>query len=280
MAGGEDYIPIRTALVDDPDVLALARTLGKDRDLIVGKLVRFWSFAARVTPDGRLGPYSPKEIDEVVGCRGFCYALETFRAGHADPDRRQGWLLKDAETGELSIPKWDEWMSKSAKARAGEAVRKKLQRSCPDKCPDKRPDQSRGEERREEQKAAAESKKTPEISEQQAEGRAPALGSDAQRDICSLLLARVRLLKPTEAAAIAQEPQATRERVLWAIDRWADQEAKADRGAAGRVENPAGYIRSLVQSENGPTPAWRKRNMRRVLGIEGARAAAKENTHG
>lgn len=150
MAGGEDYIPIRTALVDDPDVLALARLLGKDRDLVVGKLVRFWSFAARVTPDGRLGPYTAKEIDDVVVCRGFAKALQTFRENHQDPERRQGWLVQDPATGELSIPKWDEWMSKSAKARAGEAVRKKIQRTCPDKCPDKRPDQRREEKRREE----------------------------------------------------------------------------------------------------------------------------------
>ena len=287
MAGGEDYIPIRTALVDDPDVLWIAQKIrAKDPDLVVGKLVRFWSWAARVTADGRLGPYTAAHIDtRVVGCKGFCEALKTFRS-----DRKEtGWLSQDPQTGELVIPKWDEWMSDSAKARAGESVRKRihrrehrivvLERDMPDECPDIRPEdcpdirldqaeQSRVEQSSREQKGTA---CLPEQAERESRPpRAlPAAEEARQRLLCSMLLAGLPGIDRKAAAAIVARRGVSEPLVAWALERTADEQRLRE-GGPDRILNPVGYCRSLIENEK-PPQGWVEQYNRRKLAEAAAR---------
>ena len=50
MAG--DWIPIRIELVDDPDVMGIAKELGIRREQVVGHLLRLWGWASTHTTDG------------------------------------------------------------------------------------------------------------------------------------------------------------------------------------------------------------------------------------
>ena len=125
MAG--DWTPLRDNIHDDPDVLSIANTLGvRDADLVVGKLTRFWAWASQHSRDGTLG-VSGDVVDRIAKCKGLAAACLLV-----------GWLVN--EDGGLKIPKFDRWMSRSAKARLGEAKRKQINRGQADKCPDKCPD--------------------------------------------------------------------------------------------------------------------------------------------
>lgn len=284
MAGGEDYIPIRTALVDDPDVLWIAQKVrAKDPDLVVGKLVRFWSWAARVTADGRLGPYTAAHIDSrVVNCKGFCEALRTFREGKSE----KGWLDIDPKTQELVIPKWEEWMSESAKARAGESVRKRLQRqdvrpdNRPDIGPDKRLDQaeqSREQSSKEQKDTACESEQAaPETRPDRPSRALPASEEARQGVLCSMLLAGLPGIERKAAAAIAARRGVSEPLVAWALERTAD-EVRMREGGPDPVKNPVGYCRSLIENEK-PPQGWVEQFNRRKLGAAAARL--KEKSHG
>lgn len=121
MAG--DWTPLRDNIHDDPDVLTIAAALGvRDSDLVVGKLTRFWAWASQHSRDGSLG-VSGEVVDRIAKCKGLAAACLSV-----------GWLVND--DGGLRIPKFDRWMSRSAKARLGEAKRKQINRNRPEDCPD------------------------------------------------------------------------------------------------------------------------------------------------
>lgn len=101
----------------------------------------------------------------------------------------------------------------------------------------------------------------------------PMLRSSEQRTLCSLLLAAGLGLTANEAAGIAQEPRATLTKGMWALERLKDQQGKAASGRGDPVRNPAGYVRGLVQGEQGPPAAWVKANARKVLALAGAKGA-------
>ena len=103
MAG--DWIKMRHDLVDDPAVIRLGRLSTLERDAVIGKLFRLWSWADRHSQTGEIEGLDVAWVDDVVGSDGFGAALV-----------RVGWLVETA-TG-LCFPRFDRHCSDTAKARA------------------------------------------------------------------------------------------------------------------------------------------------------------------
>ena len=103
MAG--EWIKMRCDLPDDPAVITMARELGVQEDVIVGKLHRLWSWASKQLRDGYASGVTETWIDRHVGAPGFAGALVAV-----------GWL-EILPTG-VMIPDFDTHMSQSAKSRA------------------------------------------------------------------------------------------------------------------------------------------------------------------
>jgi hypothetical protein len=108
MAG--DWIKVETALSEKPETAHLETLTGEHRDAVVGKLVRFWSWANTHSADGNGLTVTDAWIDRHVECDGFASAL-----------RSVGWLA--GEQGALSIPRFADHNGKSAKKRAQTARR-------------------------------------------------------------------------------------------------------------------------------------------------------------
>jgi hypothetical protein len=117
MAG--DWIKIRSDLPDEDEVLGIAHKLNIDPDLVVGKLVRFWAWVDKVSPNGRLRWATCVDIDRRLNCPGFAEALVFV-----------GWLeiADEGENHMLVIPHYERHMSQSAKLRAVKARQKAKER--------------------------------------------------------------------------------------------------------------------------------------------------------
>jgi hypothetical protein len=102
MAG--NWIKVRHDLYDAPEVRKIARAAGLDRDQVVGKLYRFWSWADRHGHNGAVDA-EIEDIDEQVGLVGFGAALVSV-----------GWLVSEGDG--IVIPHWERHFSDSAKVRA------------------------------------------------------------------------------------------------------------------------------------------------------------------
>lgn len=113
MAG--DYIPVRTDLREDPRVMRIAGEFDWPVTQVVGMLVVFWSWASRHTADGVLDGDAVL-IDALVGEEDFSKALFAV-----------GWL-ELTDDGRARIPRFETWLSASAKARERATRRKRLQR--------------------------------------------------------------------------------------------------------------------------------------------------------
>lgn len=108
---------MRTNLDTDPNVVTIAKQLGIDIFSLIGRLHKFWSWANQhASAPGLLHRTSAAWIDHFVSCQGFADALIAV-----------GWLLVRRDF--LVLPQWDRHNSPSAQARAGEAIRKKMQRA-------------------------------------------------------------------------------------------------------------------------------------------------------
>jgi len=256
MAG--DWIKVREDLRQDTAVLALAARLSLDEDTIVGKLHRFWSWASANTTDGKLPDVDCKTIDHIVDVAGFADALMNVK-----------WLKRGKKRG-LVIPKFGAHMSHSAKARAGEALRKARQRmrlsakECPDTCPDSSGTRARAAESKEENRRKLSGNAGP-LRFAPSEGPEPAAKThpNPSRSELSKQLARVRhkgeiVFSAPTAANIALNPRATPEQVAWAIERF--EQAASQRP----VENAGGYLRHLIEGEPAPS-AWIARHRRDQL---------------
>ena len=104
MAG--DWIKMRHDLADDPAVIAIASRLKiDDRDTVVGKLHKLWSWFDRHTPDGNAHSVTETFFDALVCVTGFSRALELV-----------GWLKICDDV--ISMPNFERHLSKSAKHRA------------------------------------------------------------------------------------------------------------------------------------------------------------------
>ena len=105
------WIKIRTTLVSDPRVNAIAASLNINRNAVVGALVAVWSFADAHSVDGRLPWTTRDDIDGISQLPGFARAM--FEVG---------WL-DDGDPSGVVLPRFVEHNGESAKARAQGAKR-------------------------------------------------------------------------------------------------------------------------------------------------------------
>lgn len=107
MAG--DWIPMRLDLCDDPAVLEMADIIDRPEEYVVGCLHKVWSWASRNCHDGTVTGVTILSLSRAV-------KLPTAVAAMA----KVGWLTEGkGEDGRpfIGFPKWENWLSKSAKAR-------------------------------------------------------------------------------------------------------------------------------------------------------------------
>jgi len=114
-----DWIPVRVDIHDDPAVVAASIATGADVDAIVGKLVRLWGWASRQTKNGNARGVTEMWLDHFVALEKFSESLTS-----------SGWLSVTDQG--IRIPKFDRWMSQTAKQRALTArrVAKNRARKC------------------------------------------------------------------------------------------------------------------------------------------------------
>lgn len=99
------WIKMRHDLLDAPEIRPIARATGTDRDQVLGKLFRLWSWFDRHGTNGQIDGGDLDAVDEMVGLPGFAAALVSV-----------GWLAE--ADGGIEIPHWDRHNSESAKERA------------------------------------------------------------------------------------------------------------------------------------------------------------------
>ena len=107
MAG--DWIPMRLDLCDDPAVLEMADILNQPEEYVVGCLHKVWSWASRNCHDGTVTGVTKMSLSRAVKLPEAVAAMLAV-----------GWLVegKGADGRPfVSFPKWENWLSKSAKAR-------------------------------------------------------------------------------------------------------------------------------------------------------------------
>lgn len=123
----DDWIKMRSSLTNHPKVGAIVSRLSATdarplcararKSAVLGAIFAFWSAADQHSEDGSIPGFSPEWFDEEVGLPGFCDAL-----------RAVGWLA-EADGGSFQVPRFEEHMSESAKARAQNTKRKQRSRS-------------------------------------------------------------------------------------------------------------------------------------------------------
>jgi hypothetical protein len=117
MAG--DWIKMKSALANEPEVRAIAKRTGLDLFAVVGRLHAVWAYADSVTECGEIPYLDEGDIDKMVEHEGF-----------ADAMRQVGWLeVRDAS---IVIPAFETHNGKSAKRRSQTAKRNSEWRKKPD----------------------------------------------------------------------------------------------------------------------------------------------------
>lgn len=97
---------MRLNLARDPAVLHIAAILGwDDPDFVVGKLHHLWAWASEQLADGNARGVTEKAVDYMLRVPGFAAAM-----------REAGWLCITGKG--INFPKFEEYMSESAKKRA------------------------------------------------------------------------------------------------------------------------------------------------------------------
>lgn len=140
MAG--EWIPVDCNLGTKPEVLEVAAATHEPIEVVVGRMVRLWSWAWHVTADGTIRV--PLAMLGMVagGDEAYWQAVE-----------RAGWLVVNGDT--ITIPGWEERFGNAAKRRLLDARAKSVRRlsaSCPhDERTDCGLEERRGEEKREEE---------------------------------------------------------------------------------------------------------------------------------
>jgi len=122
------WIKILKATPDKPEVIRIASDLGLDRDSVVGKLIRVWSWFDDQTASGNVPGVTPEFLDDYVRAPGFSSAME-----------KVGWLTL-SKSG-LTMPNFAAHNGESSKKRALTAKRvskKRNARSVTKALPDKR----------------------------------------------------------------------------------------------------------------------------------------------
>jgi hypothetical protein len=114
MAG--DWIKMRTALADDPAVIAMADALDTDEFSVVGRLHHLWSWADAQSRDGHAPGVTCRWINRYVRCDGFAEAMI-----------KVSWLF--ASDDGITFPNFDRHNGETAKARGLATNRKQKQRA-------------------------------------------------------------------------------------------------------------------------------------------------------
>jgi hypothetical protein len=109
------WIKIETATPDKPEICAIATQLRMDADMVVGKLIRLWSWITVNKISGSDLGVTKEFLDKLVGRKGFADALQAA-----------GWLV--VSDGKLSMPHFERHNSDAAKVRALTAQRVKRHR--------------------------------------------------------------------------------------------------------------------------------------------------------
>jgi hypothetical protein len=144
MAG--EWIPIDCNLGTKPEVLQVAAATHEPIEVVVGRMVRLWSWAWHVTADGTIRVPLAMLGTVAGGDEAYWQAVE-----------RAGWLVVSDDC--VTIPGWEERFGNAAKRRLLDARAKSVRRlsaSCPhDERTDCGLEERRGEEKREEYIPAA-----------------------------------------------------------------------------------------------------------------------------
>ena len=112
-----EWIAVDCNLATKPEVLELSEITGVPVDAVVGRLVRFWSWAAMATADGVIRA-TPRRVATIAGGdEAFWVALSTV-----------DWVTFDADAGTLTVVGWEKRFARSAKSRLLDARRKAAER--------------------------------------------------------------------------------------------------------------------------------------------------------
>ena len=143
MAG--EWIPIDCNLGTKPEVLEVAAATHEPIEVVVGRMVRLWSWAWHVTADGTIRVPRSMHATVAGGDETFWSAVE-----------RAGWLVSTDDS--ITIPGWEERFGNAAKRRLLEQRRQTVRRAYAKRTHDSVtlcvPEERRGEEKREEIQAA------------------------------------------------------------------------------------------------------------------------------
>lgn len=119
MAG--DWIPMRLDLCDDPAVLEMADITNQPEEYIVGCLHRIWSWASRNCHDGTVTGVTKMSLSRAVRLPEVVSAMVQV-----------GWLIEGKTEDDrpfVSFPKWENWLSKSAKSRLNNSINQRNSRA-------------------------------------------------------------------------------------------------------------------------------------------------------
>lgn len=110
MAG--QWIKIEASTLDKPETFRIARLLGVERDLVLGKLVRLWAWFDENSVDGCVDGVVDADVDALVDMPGFCSALKAVR-----------WYDSDESSEKATLPNFYKHNGETAKKRAEKNAR-------------------------------------------------------------------------------------------------------------------------------------------------------------
>lgn len=111
-----EWIKMRIDLQSHPKIVRILSATKADKFRVIGGLHAVWGVFDVHSVDGVLHGYTLDTMDHIIGWPGFCKAVSDV-----------GWLVqKDPET--LVMPEFGEHNGKSAKRRAEDQKRKRIQR--------------------------------------------------------------------------------------------------------------------------------------------------------
>lgn len=111
-----DWIKMRVDLRTHPKVVRMASALRADKLRVIGGLFAVWAIFDAHSSDGVLDGYTFQAIDAELGWKGFAQAMSDIE-----------WLMSTDGMG-LTAPRFEEHNGQSAKRRAMETERKRLER--------------------------------------------------------------------------------------------------------------------------------------------------------
>src|SRR5262245_15219890 len=116
---GRAWIKINADLRQRREVLQIARELGLEPDMVVGKLVAVWCWIDGETADGKLPGMTLADVDAVAEHAGFAAAMLHCK-----------WLSETCgQTCGLFVNNFDRHMGRGGKRRAMEALRRAASRN-------------------------------------------------------------------------------------------------------------------------------------------------------